>query len=178
MNEDVESSTDVEALRVEVVRLRTAIRQHKGEKGHQRCKLDDAQLYSVLPEGDHDWEPTLPPECEWMTECQRYWQSRQDTHQITPEYTGVVVTGTPGGDGECWHLVVAEDEYRRVVGEEEYKVEMEFREHIENLHHPHHDFSFSTFTLGPGDLLRAAGLTQDEPITIWLQLRKPDAPPG
>ena len=174
MDRDVETSTDVEALRAEVMRLRTAIRQHKGGRGHERCKLDDHVLYSVLPDGDQGWEPQLPPLCEWMAECKRYWHARQEEHQPDPEYGGVVVTGTPGGDGECWHFVVTADEYRRVMGEEDYQLEMKFRQEAEE------EFSHiryqPVFTLAPSDLLRAAGLERDEPVTLWLQLRKPDAP--
>ena len=42
-------STDFQA---EVERLRAAIRKHMNERGDDRCYLSDAELYSVLPEGD------------------------------------------------------------------------------------------------------------------------------
>ena len=42
----------IQALMEEVESLRSAIRLHRDEKGHDRCWLDDQRLYSILPEGN------------------------------------------------------------------------------------------------------------------------------
>lgn len=63
-------------MRKEITRLRNAIREHRNEKGHGRCWLDDQRLYAVLPEN----EPanlTLPPRDEFLSNCAMYWQERQ-----------------------------------------------------------------------------------------------------
>lgn len=64
------------ALR-EVQALRDAIRIHRDERGHDRCWFDDQKLYQSLPEalpGDLD----LPPKEEFIQNCHRYWEHRQD----------------------------------------------------------------------------------------------------
>lgn len=38
-------------LRVEIIRLRNAIRSHRDQRGDDRCWLDDEKLYAALPEG-------------------------------------------------------------------------------------------------------------------------------
>ena len=63
-------------LKAEVLRLRAAIRLHRDEKGHDRCWLDDQRLYSVLPEGVKA-DMILPCREEFLSNCARYWSSRQ-----------------------------------------------------------------------------------------------------
>lgn len=75
MNEDVYHMSCLELI-AEVTKLRTAIRQHRDEKGHNRCWLDDATLYKTLPESQSA-DFTLPPKCEFLMECNRYWDQRQ-----------------------------------------------------------------------------------------------------
>lgn len=45
----------------------------------------------------------------------------------------VTATGVPGGDCECWCLEVSEQEFRRVAGEREWKVEKEYRNDPESI---------------------------------------------
>ena len=61
-------------LAEEVMRLRTAIRQHRVRHGDDRCHADDGRLYAVLPEGD-----TRPARETAVTleNCQRYIECRQ-----------------------------------------------------------------------------------------------------
>lgn len=59
-----------------IARLTSAIRKHRDAKGDDRCWLDDYQLYSVLPEGGHH-DSSLPPECEFLESCRRFWAQRQ-----------------------------------------------------------------------------------------------------
>lgn len=150
-----------EHLLAEVVRLRDGIRKHRDEEGHERCKLSDDRLYSLLPEG-YEKKRQLPPECEWMTECNRFWRNRQDNHVPNPEYQGVVVTGIPGGDGECWHFEVTKDEFVRVVGEENAQIEFKWREEFGEK---------GPCTLSPDELLKAVGSEVGKPVTLWIQAR-------
>ncbi len=66
-----------EALRQEVMRLRTGIRAHRDAKGHDRCWRDDFEvLYAMLPETT-EADLKLPPKQEFLENCERYWQQRQ-----------------------------------------------------------------------------------------------------
>lgn len=58
---------------LKVQALRDAIREHKDEKGHDRCWLDDQKLPEASP-GDLE----LPPREEFIQNCHRYWEHRQD----------------------------------------------------------------------------------------------------
>jgi len=60
----------------EILRLRNAIRQHRDEKGHGRCWLDDQTLYRILPESA-EADFTLPPKEEFLLNCEVYWKTRQ-----------------------------------------------------------------------------------------------------
>lgn len=67
----------------EVERLRAAIRQHRDQRGDDRCWLDDARLYRSLgadPE-DCNIDGTLPPKCEFLKSCERYWEQRQSANE-------------------------------------------------------------------------------------------------
>lgn len=57
--------------------LEAAIRQHRDEKGHDRCWLDDMKLYAVLPEGAATADLTLPPRDEFLRGCERYYELRR-----------------------------------------------------------------------------------------------------
>jgi acyl carrier protein len=67
----------IKELEIEVERLRNAIRLHRDERGHDRCWLDDARLYSVLPEGKKA-DMVLPCREEFLENCARYWANRQE----------------------------------------------------------------------------------------------------
>lgn len=62
-------------LKAEIVRLRNAIRTHRDQQGHDRCRLDDDELYAALPDG-LDVDLTLPPKDEFISGCQLYWENR------------------------------------------------------------------------------------------------------
>jgi hypothetical protein len=80
----------------------------------------------------------------------------------------IVVTGRPGGDGECWHFEVTEEEYRRIVGEEHFQVEKKWRDKgLSEIYFPAPGY----WTLGPSDLLMAAGVESTPLITLSIQVR-------
>lgn len=60
----------------ELDRLRAAIRKHRDEKGDSRCWLDDAELYASLV-ALAPVETALPPKCEFLESCSRFWEQRQ-----------------------------------------------------------------------------------------------------
>lgn len=68
----------VEQAEAEVERLRAAIRAHRDQRGHDRCRLDDDDLYAVLPEGRGDADTTLPPQEEFLKGCALYWENRNN----------------------------------------------------------------------------------------------------
>jgi hypothetical protein len=59
-----------------VVELELAIKRHRDERGNDRCWLDDARLYAVLP-GAKQLTIVLPPKEEFLQECDKYWECRQ-----------------------------------------------------------------------------------------------------
>lgn len=62
----------------EIERLKAAIRKHRDERGHGRCWLDDAELYAALGEPvPTATDLALPPKCEFLRECERYWETRK-----------------------------------------------------------------------------------------------------
>jgi len=68
----------------EVTRLQNAIRQHRDERGDDRCWQDDETLYGVLPEG------YTPPERDTAVElenCKKYIACRGNPHTeyISPQ---------------------------------------------------------------------------------------------
>lgn len=70
-------------LEEKVERLRAAIRQHRDERGDDRCHADDGRLYAALPEGD------TRPEYETavtIENCQRYIECRQTGREyVSPQ---------------------------------------------------------------------------------------------
>jgi hypothetical protein len=74
----LQSETIHEALagveRVET--LEAAIQRHRDLRGDDRCWMDDVVLYAVLdPSANPDF--VLPPKCEFLKSCDRYWEQRQ-----------------------------------------------------------------------------------------------------
>jgi len=65
---------DVIDLQREKATLAKAIRKHRDAKGHERCWLNDIELYKILNEPIPDQE--LPPLPEFMGECAKYWQGQ------------------------------------------------------------------------------------------------------
>jgi hypothetical protein len=58
-------------------RTRAAIRDHRDQKSDDRCFIDDLVLYGCLPEGSADVDFCLPPKCEFLESCARFWEQRQ-----------------------------------------------------------------------------------------------------
>lgn len=67
----------LEELKLEIQKLRDVIRYHRDQKGDDRCWVDDLRLYELLPEGAEGYDPTLPPEEEFLANCKRFCRSRQ-----------------------------------------------------------------------------------------------------
>ncbi len=63
-------------LEAEAARLRAGIRQHRDERGDDRCWLDDQRLYSLLPDTKNAITK-LPPKDVFLNSCERFWQTRQ-----------------------------------------------------------------------------------------------------
>lgn len=61
----------------EVERLRAGIRLHRDQHGHDRCHLDDLELYKLLPEGVAGADLTLPPRVEFLEGCARFYDRRK-----------------------------------------------------------------------------------------------------
>jgi hypothetical protein len=66
-----------EKLKEEIEKLRNAIRQHRDERGHDRCWMDDDRLYSVLPEGNEGVDTKLPPRECFLKNCEKFYENRQ-----------------------------------------------------------------------------------------------------
>lgn len=71
---EVTPLAQINVLLLRVGALEAAIRQHRDERGDDRCHADDGRLYAVLPEGDtrpsHETAVTLE-------NCARYIECRQ-----------------------------------------------------------------------------------------------------
>jgi hypothetical protein len=67
---------EVVRIRARVAELEAGIRAHRDARGHDRCWIDDLALYALLP-GEPLADLRLPPRCEFMAECERYWEHRQ-----------------------------------------------------------------------------------------------------
>lgn len=82
---DVVKMTE-EELREEILKWRSLVRQHRDQKGHDRCWFDDLELYKNLPEGIPENIQAvfeLPNWEEWQSACaifcRNYWETRQDS---------------------------------------------------------------------------------------------------
>ncbi len=65
-------------LEKEIDRLREAIRNHRDQRGDDRCWADDEALYGVLPEGHDPLKAFSREEKEvLMARCSRYWDTRR-----------------------------------------------------------------------------------------------------
>lgn len=60
-----------------VQKTRDAIREHRDEKGHDRCFLDDQKLYKTLPEAA-EGDLALPCKEDFLVNCERYYEHRRD----------------------------------------------------------------------------------------------------
>lgn len=78
----------------EAERLRGAILEHQGRRGDDRCWLDDEELYDAV-----GLEPVtaLPPKCEFLSSCERFWEQRQRPEEKTAEPSGMTIAQLQAG---------------------------------------------------------------------------------
>ena len=84
MDKDLTSMTR-DRLEAEASRLRAGIRQHRDERGDDRCWLDDQRLYALLPETVNA-VTKLPPREVFLKSCERFWRTRQTTPEKLHEW--------------------------------------------------------------------------------------------
>ena len=65
-------------LIAEIQKLRNAIRNHKEQKEHDRCWLDDLELYKILPESISEAEQRLQEKKEFIDNYYKYYEHRQN----------------------------------------------------------------------------------------------------
>lgn len=70
-------STSYDKCEKRIIELETAIRKHRDERGHNRCWLDDLELYKVLNESINENDFVLPPKTEFLDQCCKYYETRQ-----------------------------------------------------------------------------------------------------
>ncbi len=66
-------------LRARIQELENAIRQHRDQTGNNLCWENDRELWSLLEDTPKDLQyphETVPPEKEFLTNCQKYYTSR------------------------------------------------------------------------------------------------------
>src|SRR5580658_2464585 len=66
---------DRDAAVDEIERLQDAIRQHRDERGDDRCWADDERLYAVLPEG---YTPPVREVAVELENCKRFLECRRN----------------------------------------------------------------------------------------------------
>ncbi len=66
-------------LEKRVVLLESAIRKHRDQEDDDRCWMDDQELYESLgePREPREFSTVLPPKCEFLESCSRFWEKRQ-----------------------------------------------------------------------------------------------------
>ncbi len=77
----------------------------------------------------------------------------------------VEITGRITGDGECWCMSVTEEEYKRIVGEEEYERELKLHNEM-NEDAIKHGLSVQEFKfrIYPNDLMRVLDITKENKL--------------
>lgn len=74
-------------VRAGLALLRAAVREHRDQKGMDRCWIDDCDLYKALGE-PFDKERFYPPKEVWMENCEKFFNARvsnKDYDSIWPE---------------------------------------------------------------------------------------------
>ncbi len=80
--------TDAERIK----ELEAAIRKHRDQRGDDRCWIDDLDLYRNLEDTrPGELDITLPPKCEFLQSCERYWTQRQHVRNESPALTGMTI---------------------------------------------------------------------------------------
>jgi hypothetical protein len=67
--------TDMEGQAGRIADLEAAIRNHRDQRGDDRCFLDDLTLYEAV--GLQQANTALPPKDVFLGNCARYWECRQ-----------------------------------------------------------------------------------------------------
>ncbi len=67
---------NLEDAKKRIQQLEDGIRQHRDEKGNQRCWLGDQRLYSLLSDGGKV-DSSLPKRDEFLRRCAQYYDTRQ-----------------------------------------------------------------------------------------------------
>lgn len=57
--------------------LKKAIKKHRDAAGHERCWLNDMELYKVIEPAPDKMNMALPPLPEFMNKCAAYWSDNQ-----------------------------------------------------------------------------------------------------
>jgi uncharacterized coiled-coil DUF342 family protein len=71
-------AAELERLMAERDELLAAIKEHRDQRGDDRCWLDDQKLYVAAGLGETaTGETALPPKCDFLKSCERYWHQRQ-----------------------------------------------------------------------------------------------------
>ena len=81
MNAFFDSLDDIQVLQGKLEGLREAIKKHRDQRGDDRCWLDDADLYAELNLPRTTEGSTLPPKCEFLKSCERFWEQRQTPYE-------------------------------------------------------------------------------------------------
>jgi uncharacterized small protein (DUF1192 family) len=103
-------------LEAEVERIKAAIREHRDQKGDDRCWLDDLMLYRALDgkvSGATVADMELPPKCDFLESCSRYWDQRQrptakddDPKEMTIAQLQAEVERLKASEKEAWEEVL------------------------------------------------------------------------
>lgn len=80
----------------------------------------------------------------------------------------VTVTGRVTGDNECWCMRVSEEEYRKICGEDAWRMERQWREDLAK--EEGEDPSFEVWTIYPSDLMRALGIGNEMKVSFQVSL--------
>jgi hypothetical protein len=59
-----------------ILQLESAIRNHRDQRGDDRCWMDDEELYAVLGDKTQP-EFKLPPRAVFLQNCARFFECRQ-----------------------------------------------------------------------------------------------------
>lgn len=76
------NDTDLEkishnSLKDKILKLRNAIREHRDQRGDDRCWMDDVELYKTLPEGVADADISLLSDEQFRRNCDLFIKNRK-----------------------------------------------------------------------------------------------------
>lgn len=83
----------------------------------------------------------------------------------------IIVQGKATGDGECWCMIVSQDQYRHVKGDDDWRLEVPHRrEFTEDDRSPIKYDEDSPWHLYPDDILEAIGVPRGAEVSIEVKL--------